>query len=133
MMHMTTGMSFALEKRPLIAHSVRVLAGHQVMIAPSLEDLGAAEIGAAIAPSYESTGIAARQRAALLHLLADHTASGLEGRADAFEGLATAGVQLWRRRAQTAFTQQEALVQGVLAVLEEADRPTIKAKPLAAL
>jgi 4-hydroxyphenylacetate 3-monooxygenase len=127
-MSMTVGMSLALEYRPRMAHTVRVLAGHQVMIAPSREDLAAAGIGPAIAPSYESDGIAAHQRAALLHLLADHTASALEGRADAFEGLATSGPTAWRKRAQDAFTSYGDLVNGVLAVLEEADRPDLQPK-----
>jgi aromatic ring hydroxylase len=132
MMHMTIGMTFALKNRANMAHTVRILAGHQVMIAPSLEDLAADDIGPAIAPSYESNGTTAAQRAALLHLLADHTASALEGRADAFEGLATAGLSRWRMRAQQAFTRQDELMDVVLAVLEEAHRPNLARKPIAA-
>src|SRR5262249_55417317 len=132
LMHLTTGMIATLQNRPLIAHTVRVLAGHQMMIAPSWQDLEADGIRPAIAPSYESDGVTARQRAALLHLLADHTASSLEGRADAFEGLATAGLPNWRMRAQVAFTREAELVNGVLAVLDEADRPNLRASPAAA-
>ncbi|HEY7061491.1 MAG TPA: 4-hydroxyphenylacetate 3-hydroxylase N-terminal domain-containing protein [Chloroflexota bacterium] len=130
-MDVTVGMTYALQHRAEIAHTVRLLAGHQAMLAPALEDLAAAELGAAIAPGYESAGVSARQRAALMHLIADHTTSALEGRQIAFEGLATGGLRTWRLKARTLFQRQADLVNGVLAVLDAADRPDVAVKPFA--
>jgi len=131
MMNLTVGMASALENRARMAHTVRVLAGHQAMLAPSLQDLAAPELGPVIAPSYESDGLSARQRAALLHLVADHTASALEGRQATFEALATGGMRIWRGQAQRFFGRRGELVNGVLATLEEADRPSLTGEAMA--
>jgi aromatic ring hydroxylase len=129
-MHVTVGMAYALRQRAEMAHTVRLIGGHQAMITPALEDLASEEVAAAFAPSYESDGVSARQRAALLHLLADHTSSALEGREIAFEGLATGGYRTWRMKARMQFKRQAELMNGALAALAEADRPRLTAKPL---
>ena len=123
--HLVAGTVAGLEKRGWLAQTVRTLAGHQVMLAPSLEDLAAEGLAPAMMPNYEGGGVGARQRAALLHLLRDHTASALEGRASAFDALATAGLPRWRARAQASLTNPQELVDGVLALLSETDRPAI--------
>jgi hypothetical protein len=94
------------------------------MLAPSPADLDDPEIGPAFAPHYEGGGITPRPRAALFHLLNDHTATALEGRGAAFEALATAGLPTWRTRVQQSFTRRAELVQGVLALLGD-DAPNL--------
>ncbi len=116
-MRLATGMIYALQHRALIADTVRTLAGHGGMLAPSLADLADPEAGPAFAPNFEGGGVSPRQRAALFHLLNDHTGSALEGRGAAFEALATAGLPNWRMRVQQSFTRRDELMQGVLALL----------------
>jgi aromatic ring hydroxylase len=117
MMRLATGMIHAIRSRPGLADTVRALAGHGGMLAPSLADLADPDLGPAIAPHYEGGGNSARQRAALFHLLNDHTATALEGRGAAFEALATAGLPTWRSRLQQSFTRRDELMSGVLVLL----------------
>jgi hypothetical protein len=65
-----------------------------------------------------------RQRAALFHLLNDHTATALEGRGAAYEALATAGLPTWRTRVQQPFTRRDDLARGVLTLHGE-DAPNL--------
>jgi aromatic ring hydroxylase len=97
-LHMITGSIYGLEVRKQIAETVRNFAGYGGMLSPVLKELEDPEIGPAIAPNYEGGGYTARQRAALLHLLNDATASALDGREAAFTAMATGGIALWKLR-----------------------------------
>jgi 4-hydroxyphenylacetate 3-monooxygenase len=116
-MRLATGMIYGIQHRAGLADTVRTLAGHGGILAPSLADLEDPEAGPAFTPNYEGGGISARQRAALFHLLNDHTATALEGRGAAFDALATAGLPSWRTRVQQSLARRDELVQGVLALL----------------
>jgi 4-hydroxyphenylacetate 3-monooxygenase len=129
LLHLVSGTVFALRNRASIAETVRTLAGLGSMMAPSLADLDAEDIGAAIAPNYEGGGLSAAQRAALMHLVSDHTASGLEGRGAALDALATAGMPIWRLRANLAFQQYDEVLNGVLAAIAPEHRPPLKYEP----
>ena len=97
-LHMITGSIFGLEARKHIAETVRNFAGYGGMLSPALKELEDPEIGPAIAPNYEGGGYSAKQRAALLHMLNDATASALDGREAAFTAMATGGIALWKLR-----------------------------------
>lgn len=124
LLRLATGMIYAITHRAANADTVRTLAGHGGILAPSAGDLADPEAGPAFAPSYDGGGVGPRQRAALFHLVNDYTASALEGRGAAFEALATAGLFAWRTRVQQAFTRRDELMRGVLAVLG-ADAPPL--------
>jgi aromatic ring hydroxylase len=118
-MHIITGSIFALNNRARMAETVRNLAGYGCMLSPALNDLLDPDFGPAIAPNYEGGGYTARERAALLHLLNDATASALEGREAAFTALSTGGMHIWKLRVGLEWHKHNALARTVLALLDD--------------
>jgi hypothetical protein len=89
------------------------------MLSPALNDLLDFDFGPAIAPNYEGGGYTARERAALLHLLNDATASAMEGREAAFTALSTGGMHLWKLRVGLEWHKHNALARTALALLDD--------------
>jgi 4-hydroxyphenylacetate 3-monooxygenase len=118
-MHMITGSVYGIQARARIAEVVRNLAGFGGMLSPALADLEDPELGPAIEPNYEGGGYTARQRAALLHLLNDATASAIDGREAAFTALATGGLPLWKLRTQIEWQKHNELARIPLALLDD--------------
>jgi aromatic ring hydroxylase len=118
-MHIITGSIFALNNRARMAETVRNLAGYGCMLSPALNDLLDPDFGPAIVPNYEGGGYTARERAALLHLLNDATASALEGREAAFTAFSTGGLHIWKLRAGLEWHKHNTLARTVLALLDD--------------
>src|SRR5439155_15568735 len=118
-MHIITGSIFALNNRAKMAETVRNLAGYGCMLSPALNDLLDPDFGPAITPNYEGGGYTARQRAALLHLLNDATASALDGREAAFTAMATGGIALWKLRVNLEWHRHNELAGYVHALMPE--------------
>jgi 4-hydroxyphenylacetate 3-monooxygenase len=113
-MHLATGTMYGLQKRAWAADTVRTLAGFGSMLSPTAENLVDPEIGEHLTASYGGGKWTARQRAALLHLLRDHTASAMDAREAAFEALASAGMHTWRLRTRMGFGRYEELANKAL-------------------
>jgi aromatic ring hydroxylase len=125
-MHQATGTMYALKNRAWAASTVRTLGGFGAILAPTSENLLDPEIGEQLTESYGGGKWTARQRAALLHLLRDHTASALDAREAAFEQLASAGMHTWRLRARMGFGRYEELASKVLKKIDMENLPTVE-------
>jgi aromatic ring hydroxylase len=122
-MHIAAATVYALRNRARMADVVRTMAGYGAMLAPIVAELENPEIGPALQKSYGNGPHTARQRAALLHLVRDHTASALDAREAAFEALASAGMHTWRLRTRMGFEDYEYLANAVLTHLDGEDMP----------
>lgn len=122
-MHLATGTIYALQKRAWAADTVRTLAGFGSMLAPTSENLDDPEVGASLTESYGGGRWSARQRAGLLHLLRDHTASALDAREAAFEALASAGMHTWRLRTRMGFGRYDELANKAAAKIGGGETP----------
>jgi 4-hydroxyphenylacetate 3-monooxygenase len=107
-----------------MAEILRILPGSSLVVAPSDKDLTASELAAGLEESFGGGEYTALQRAALLHLAADHVASALDGRESAFELHANGGMQAWRARLRRSFGRYTELANGVLRTLD-LDMPVI--------
>src|SRR5439155_18039576 len=116
---MITATRFGMQPRARIASTVRILAGLSGMLSPTAADLEYPELGTAIQANYEGGGYTARQRAALLHLLNDATASALDGREAGFTALATGGLPLWKQRVNFMWHKHNELAANVLDLLPD--------------
>jgi 4-hydroxyphenylacetate 3-monooxygenase len=119
LMHIITGTVYGMQARARIAETVRNLAGYGSMLSPTLQDLEDPELGPAVAPNYEGGGYTARQRAGLLHLLNDATASAIDGREAAFTAMATGGMPLWKIRVNLEWHKHNELAQIALSLLDD--------------
>jgi 4-hydroxyphenylacetate 3-monooxygenase len=124
-LHIAAGTIYALQNRAKLADTVRTLGGFGGMLAPSLADLQDPDIGPHLERSYGGGKYTARQRAAMLHLLRDHTASAMDAREAAFEALASAGLHTWRLRTRMAFTRYEELANAVTAPIRSENPPHV--------
>jgi aromatic ring hydroxylase len=122
-MHLATGTIYALQKRAWAADTVRTLAGFGSMLAPTAENLDDPVVGPSLTESYGGGRWSARQRAGLLHLLRDHTASALDAREAAFEALASAGMHTWRLRTRMGFGRYDELANKAAAHLGGGETP----------
>ena len=118
-LHMITGSIHGLEVRKQIAETVRNFAGYGGMLAPTLAELEDPEIGPAVSLNYAGGGYTARERAAMLHLLTDATASALDGREAAFTAMATGGIALWKLRVNIEWHRHNELAGYVHALMPE--------------
>jgi 4-hydroxyphenylacetate 3-monooxygenase len=115
--HVAAG-SIAMQKaRQRMAEILRIVPGSSLVVAPSDKDLASPEVAAGLEESFGGGEYTALQRAALLQLAADHVASALDGRESAFELHANGGLTAWRGRLRRAFTDYNALANGVLRAL----------------
>ncbi|HEX6513023.1 MAG TPA: 4-hydroxyphenylacetate 3-hydroxylase N-terminal domain-containing protein [Chloroflexota bacterium] len=118
-LHTLNGSIYAIKQRARLGEMVRNLAGYGGLLSPASAELEDPELGPSLAPSYEGGGSTARQRAALLHLLNDATASALDGREAAFTAMATGGLALWKLRVQLMWHKHNELAQNVLSLLPD--------------
>jgi 4-hydroxyphenylacetate 3-monooxygenase len=118
-LHILTGSVFGIQARARMAETVRNLAGFGGLLSPALEELEDPDLGPALKANYEGGGYTARQRAALLHLLNDATASALDGREAGFTAMATGGLPLWKQRVNFMWHKHDELAAAVHALLPD--------------
>src|SRR5262245_38407843 len=132
--HIAAGSIAMLRARQRMAEILRILPGSSLVVAPSDADLAAPGVAGGLEESFGGGGYTARQRAALLHLAADHVASALDGRESAFELHANGGVPAWRARLRRYFASYNELANGVLAALSlempPIDLDSLRAMPM---
>ena len=128
-MHVASATIYTLNVRQRMAEILRDLPGSSLVITPTDVDFGDPSMAEYLDRSFGGGAYTAEQRAALLNLVWDHVASGLDGRESAFEMHASGGLALWRNRVQRWFDRGNELANGVLGALS-VDVPPIDVERL---
>ena len=128
-LHVASATLYTLSVRQRMAEILRDLPGSSLVITPSDTDFEDPEMKEYLDKSFGGGAFTAEQRAALLNLVWDHVASGLDGRESAFEMHASGGQALWRNRMQRWFDRGNELANGVLQALN-IDMPPIDVEGL---
>ena len=113
-LHVASATIYTLSVRQRMAEILRDMPGSSLVIAPTDLDFEDGEMADYLDKSFGGGAYTAKQRAALLNLVWDHVASGLDGRESAFEMHASGGIALWRNRMQRWFDRGNELSNGVL-------------------
>jgi 4-hydroxyphenylacetate 3-monooxygenase len=122
--HLAAG-SIAIQRtRQRMTEILRILPGSSLVVAPSDAELARPEVAAGLEEAFGGGGYTALQRAALLSLAWDHSASALDGRESAFELHANGGLPAWRTRLRRDFDRYNELANAVLRTLDM-DMPAI--------
>jgi 4-hydroxyphenylacetate 3-monooxygenase len=116
--HVAAGSMAMLKARARMSELIRIVPGSSLVLAPTDRDLAAPEVAAGLEETFGGGGYTALQRAALLQLAWDHVSSALDARESAFELHANGGLAAWRGRLRRAFTDYNALANGVLRQLD---------------
>jgi 4-hydroxyphenylacetate 3-monooxygenase len=116
-LHVASATLYTLSVRQRMAEILRDLPGSSLVITPTDADFEHPEMKEYLDKSFGGGAFTAEQRAALLNLVWDHVASGLDGRESAFEMHASGGQALWRNRMQRWFDRGNELANGVLHAL----------------
>ena len=131
-LHMASATIYTLSVRQRMAEILRDLPGSSLVITPTDLDFEDEEMAAYLDRSFGGGTYSAEQRAAMLNLVWDHVASGLDGRESAFEMHASGGLTLWRNRVQRWYDRGNELANGVLRALN-VDMPAIDVEGLRSL
>jgi 4-hydroxyphenylacetate 3-monooxygenase len=133
--HVMAGGIALMKARPRMSELLRAIPGSSVVVAPTDTDFADPIVAAHLEETFGGGGYTAKQRAALLQLAWDHVSSALDGRESAFELHASGGIPSWRGRLRRAFTDYNALANGVLEMVDiempEIDVSSIPAANLA--
>ncbi len=116
-LHVASATIYTLSVRQRMAEILRDLPGSSLVITPADVDFDDPVMAEYLERSFGGGAFTAEQRAALLNLIWDHVASGLDGRESAFEMHASGGLALWRNRMQRWFDRGNDLANGVLQAL----------------
>jgi 4-hydroxyphenylacetate 3-monooxygenase len=118
--HIAVGSMAMLKARQRMTEILRILPGSSLVVTPADTDLVAPEMAAGLEESFGGGGYTALQRAALLQMAWDHSASDLDSRESAFELHANGGMPVWRDRLRTWFDRYNELANGVMGLLDVA-------------
>jgi 4-hydroxyphenylacetate 3-monooxygenase len=113
-LHVVSATIYTLSVRQRMAEILRDMPGSSLVITPTDLDFEDEDMADYLDKSVGGGAYTAEQRAALLNLVWDHVASGLDGRESAFEMHASGGIALWRARMQRWFDRGNKLANGVL-------------------
>ena len=116
-LHVASATIYTLSVRQRMAEILRDIPGSSLVITPTDLDFADPVMEEYLDRSFGGGAFTAEQRAALLNLIWDHVASGLDGRESAFEMHASGGLALWRNRVQRWFERGNELANGVLHTL----------------
>ena len=116
-LHVASATIYTLSVRQRMAEILRDIPGSSLVITPTDLDFADPVMGEYLDRSFGGGAFTAEQRAALLNLIWDHVASGLDGRESAFEMHASGGLALWRNRIQRWFDRGNELANGALQAL----------------
>jgi aromatic ring hydroxylase len=115
--HIAAGSLALLRQRALMAETVRNIAGQAGIFAPADSDFADEYMARELERAFGGGVYTAKQRAALLQLVWEHTSSGLESREAAFEHHANGGIPAQRNRLQRNFDRYNELANGVVSLL----------------
>ena len=117
-LHLAAAAINIFRSRQRMSEILRGLPGSSLVNAPADTDFADPVMAGELEDAFGGGGYTALQRAALLHLAWDQTASGLDGRESAFELHASGGMVAWRARLRAWFQSYDDLANGVRQFLE---------------
>ncbi|GEM_PF-292466 len=117
-LHLSSASIYNLRQRQRMTEILRNLSGQAGVLSPANTDLADERLAAGLELAFGGGGYTALQRSALMQLVWDHVASGLDGRQAAFETHANGGLPAWRQRMQRWFERYSELANGTLCVLD---------------
>jgi 4-hydroxyphenylacetate 3-monooxygenase len=117
-LHVASAAIHVFRTRQLMSDILRQLPGSSIVIRPTDVEFDDPAMAEDVELGFGGGGYTAKQRAALLNLIWDHTSSGLDGRESAFEMHASGGMPAWRSRVQRWFPRYNELANRVLEVLD---------------
>ena len=112
-LHLASAAINIFKARQSMSEILRTLPGSSLVNAPADSDFADPTMAAELEEAFGGGGYTALQRAALLQLAWDQTASGLDGRESAFELHASGGMAAWRGRLRAWFESYNELANGV--------------------
>jgi 4-hydroxyphenylacetate 3-monooxygenase len=117
-LHVASAAIYTFRNRQRMSDILRQLPGSSLVIRPTDVEFEDPEMAEAMEAGFGGGGYTAKQRAALLNLIWDHTSSSLDGRESAFEGHASGGMTAWRGRVQRWFSRYDELANRVLEAID---------------
>ena len=116
-LHLASAAINIFKARQRMSEILRGLPGSSLVNAPADTDFADPAMAAELEDAFGGGGYTALQRAALLQLTWDQTASALDGRESAFELHASGGLAAWRGRLRAWFPSYNELANGVQQLL----------------